>query len=241
MRRTVAFSVGYFANDLLLILTYPAVAGPDMIAHHVIIGGFFVLGLFDRCASQCAWVRRGVRDLLMDFLCAMFIAWLFGTGSPWHVSIWVWSVVCVCVRGWADVIMRTWHASGCTFVCLYVCVHACVCVFVCVRLCMYVCMCAYVQKNSGIHMQICIYHRERERWMHTHTHTHAHTDRYMSQHRICLQIYACMCNKVYGLSIYIYSIIIVFTQKSPYIRKTALHARKKSPIYSGYIRLASDM
>ena len=49
MRRTVAFSVGYFANDLLLILVHwPVVAGSDMIAHHLIIGGFFVLGLLDR-------------------------------------------------------------------------------------------------------------------------------------------------------------------------------------------------
>ena len=49
MRRTVAFSIGYFANDLVLILLYwPAVAGSDMIAHHLIIGGFFVLGLLDR-------------------------------------------------------------------------------------------------------------------------------------------------------------------------------------------------
>jgi len=54
--------------------------------------------------------------------------------------------------------MRTWHASDSTFVCLYVCMHACVCVCVCVcvGLCVYVCMCAFVQKNSGIHMQICI-------------------------------------------------------------------------------------
>lgn len=51
MRRTVAFSVGYFANDLLLIIMYPAVAGSDMIVHHVVIGGFFVLGLLDRCCT----------------------------------------------------------------------------------------------------------------------------------------------------------------------------------------------
>jgi hypothetical protein len=48
MRRTVSFSVGYFANDLLLMQMYPCIGGSDMIAHHIIIGGFFVLGLFDR-------------------------------------------------------------------------------------------------------------------------------------------------------------------------------------------------
>eukprot|EP00960_Hanusia_phi_P028135 747227-Hanusia_phi.AAC.2 len=38
MRCTVAFSVGYFVNDFVLILAYPSVGGADMIAHHIIIG-----------------------------------------------------------------------------------------------------------------------------------------------------------------------------------------------------------
>jgi hypothetical protein len=44
----VAYSIGYFANDLLLILMHPCIGGIDMIAHHIIIGGFFFLGLIDR-------------------------------------------------------------------------------------------------------------------------------------------------------------------------------------------------
>ena len=44
----VSYSIGYFANDLLLIILYPCIAGVDMIAHHIIIGGFFLLGLIDR-------------------------------------------------------------------------------------------------------------------------------------------------------------------------------------------------
>uniref|UniRef100_A0A7S0QE03 TLC domain-containing protein n=1 Tax=Cryptomonas curvata TaxID=233186 RepID=A0A7S0QE03_9CRYP len=51
MRLTVAYSIGYFANDLLLIILHPCVGGADMIAHHIIIGGFFFLGLIDRCCT----------------------------------------------------------------------------------------------------------------------------------------------------------------------------------------------
>ena len=42
------FSLGYFLNDLFLILQYPAVGGYDMLFHHIIVGIFFTSGLLDR-------------------------------------------------------------------------------------------------------------------------------------------------------------------------------------------------
>lgn len=67
MRRTVSFSVGYFANDLLLMQMYPCIGGSDMVAHHIIIGGFFVLGLFDRCCTPYHFLFM-IEELSTPFL-----------------------------------------------------------------------------------------------------------------------------------------------------------------------------
>lgn len=67
MRHTVSFSVGYFANDLLLMLMYPQIGGRDMIGHHIIIGGFFLLGLLDRCCTSYHFLFM-IEELSTPFL-----------------------------------------------------------------------------------------------------------------------------------------------------------------------------
>mmetsp|Transcript_51501 Transcript_51501/g.122636 ORF Transcript_51501/g.122636 Transcript_51501/m.122636 type:complete len:250 (-) Transcript_51501:39-788(-) len=52
MRRTISFSVGYFINDLAMMLIHTDMYESDMVAHHIIIGGFFFLGLLDRCCTS---------------------------------------------------------------------------------------------------------------------------------------------------------------------------------------------
>jgi hypothetical protein len=47
MRCTVAFSVGYFVNDLLLMLIDAEVGGMDMLLHHILCIGFWGGGLLD--------------------------------------------------------------------------------------------------------------------------------------------------------------------------------------------------
>ena len=47
---TVAFSVGYFANDTMLILCHK-IGGLEMIFHHVLIGGLFLHGLLFKCCT----------------------------------------------------------------------------------------------------------------------------------------------------------------------------------------------
>jgi hypothetical protein len=47
MRFTVAVSIGYFAHDLVVVLKYPSLYDPAIVAHHVVIGGFFALGIID--------------------------------------------------------------------------------------------------------------------------------------------------------------------------------------------------
>mmetsp|Transcript_62554 Transcript_62554/g.101185 ORF Transcript_62554/g.101185 Transcript_62554/m.101185 type:complete len:259 (-) Transcript_62554:159-935(-) len=51
MRCTVAFSVGYFVNDMVLILMDPEVGGMDMLVHHILCIGFWGGGLLDKCGT----------------------------------------------------------------------------------------------------------------------------------------------------------------------------------------------
>mmetsp|Transcript_10382 Transcript_10382/g.23746 ORF Transcript_10382/g.23746 Transcript_10382/m.23746 type:complete len:250 (-) Transcript_10382:303-1052(-) len=112
MRCTVAFSVGYFVNDFVLILAYPSVGGADMIAHHIIIGGFFILGLIDRCCTpyhflfmieelstpflNLRWQYRNEKDGVIYHISQILFAILFfisriliGTGLVWASGLWM--------------------------------------------------------------------------------------------------------------------------------------------------------
>ena len=52
MRCTVAFSVGYFVNDLVLIMLDSEVGGIDMVAHHILCIGFWGGGLLDNVSGN---------------------------------------------------------------------------------------------------------------------------------------------------------------------------------------------
>jgi hypothetical protein len=66
MRCTVSFSVGYFANDFVRMMQYESIGGADMIAHHIIIGGFFLTGLLDRYAPFA--IPQGITLVLIKLL-----------------------------------------------------------------------------------------------------------------------------------------------------------------------------
>jgi hypothetical protein len=68
MRRTIAFSVGYFANDLVVMLLHSEVGGTDMIAHHIIIGGFFLLGFLQSKPRQPRGSGAPLRVMLGRYL-----------------------------------------------------------------------------------------------------------------------------------------------------------------------------
>ncbi|EKX50256.1 hypothetical protein GUITHDRAFT_135418 [Guillardia theta CCMP2712] len=88
MRCTVAFSVGYFVNDFVLIMMHPSVGGADMIAHHIIIGGFFILGLLDRFRHQKNGAVYQISQILFAIL--FFVSRiLVGTGLVWASGLWM--------------------------------------------------------------------------------------------------------------------------------------------------------
>mmetsp|Transcript_16568 Transcript_16568/g.45159 ORF Transcript_16568/g.45159 Transcript_16568/m.45159 type:complete len:233 (-) Transcript_16568:124-822(-) len=110
MRHTIAFSIGYFASDFALILSNPCIAGVDMIAHHIIIGGFFLLGLIDRCCTSyhflfiveeistpflnLRWQYREHKDGFVYQSCQLLFAVTFffsrlvvGTGYVWFTGV----------------------------------------------------------------------------------------------------------------------------------------------------------
>jgi len=112
MRCTVAFSVGYFVNDFVLIMMHPSVGGADMIAHHIIIGGFFILGLLDRCCTpyhflfiieelstpflNLRWQFRHQKNGAVYQISQILFAILFfvsrilvGTGLVWASGLWM--------------------------------------------------------------------------------------------------------------------------------------------------------
>jgi len=110
MRCTVSFSVGYFANDLVRMIQHSSIGGADMIAHHIIIGGFFLTGLIDRCCTpyhflfmieelstpflNLRWQYRAEKDskvyafcqaafVILFFICRILI----GTGLVWFGGV----------------------------------------------------------------------------------------------------------------------------------------------------------
>jgi len=67
MRLTVCFSLGYFMNDLYLILRHPSIGGIDMIVHHIVIGVFFTSGILDRCCTPYHFLFM-IEELSTPFL-----------------------------------------------------------------------------------------------------------------------------------------------------------------------------
>mmetsp|Transcript_23986 Transcript_23986/g.60704 ORF Transcript_23986/g.60704 Transcript_23986/m.60704 type:complete len:263 (-) Transcript_23986:13-801(-) len=67
MRLTVCFSLGYFMNDLILILMHPSVGGADMLVHHIVIGVFFTSGILDRCCTPYHFLFM-IEELSTPFL-----------------------------------------------------------------------------------------------------------------------------------------------------------------------------
>lgn len=61
------FSLGYFLNDLILILQFPSIGGADMLVHHVIVGIFFTSGLLDRCCTPYHFLFM-IEELSTPFL-----------------------------------------------------------------------------------------------------------------------------------------------------------------------------
>eukprot|EP00281_Chroomonas_sp_CCMP1168_P002809 CAMPEP_0206268558 /NCGR_PEP_ID=MMETSP0047_2-20121206/31778_1 /ASSEMBLY_ACC=CAM_ASM_000192 /TAXON_ID=195065 /ORGANISM="Chroomonas mesostigmatica_cf, Strain CCMP1168" /LENGTH=227 /DNA_ID=CAMNT_0053696899 /DNA_START=33 /DNA_END=716 /DNA_ORIENTATION=- len=67
MRYTVCYSVGYFLNDLLLIIQHPSIGGVDMLVHHIVIGVFFTSGLLDTCCTPYHFLFM-IEELSTPFL-----------------------------------------------------------------------------------------------------------------------------------------------------------------------------
>ena len=89
MRCTVAFSVGYFVNDLILMLKDKEIGGIDMVAHHVLCIGFWGGGLLDNVGTAYHFL------FMIEELPTPFLNLRFQVFTPFRACL----SVHVCVHG----------------------------------------------------------------------------------------------------------------------------------------------